>query len=230
MVIITVPMALVGVIVALIIRGLPSDLYTRDQGLVLMIALAAKNAILIVEFARELKAEGMSTTDAAVEATHRRLPADLDDFHRVHPGRRSALDCNRRRSRESAIPRHRSFRRHVRFSTLLAIPFVSVFYIVMEGFANGDKHGRESQPPTQKSRHPSPPTRPMQNLGFWLWYLTIRAKGSFMKKKVNFLQIEFQKRTSTSSTFGIHTISLSISIFRSRSALRSSLTLGSKLR
>jgi multidrug efflux pump subunit AcrB len=38
-----------------------------------MIALAAKNAILIVEFARELKAEGMSTVDAAVEATRRRF-------------------------------------------------------------------------------------------------------------------------------------------------------------
>jgi hydrophobic/amphiphilic exporter-1 (mainly G- bacteria), HAE1 family len=71
-VIITVPMALVGFIIALIVRGLPSDLYTQI-GLVLMIALAAKNAILIVEFARELKAEGMSVVDAAVEATRRRF-------------------------------------------------------------------------------------------------------------------------------------------------------------
>jgi hydrophobic/amphiphilic exporter-1 (mainly G- bacteria), HAE1 family len=71
-VIITVPMALVGFIIALIVRGLPSDLYTQI-GLVLMIALAAKNAILIVEFARELKPEGMSVVDAAVEATRRRF-------------------------------------------------------------------------------------------------------------------------------------------------------------
>ena len=71
-VILTVPMALVGIVIALAIRRFPNDLYTQI-GLVLMIALAAKNAILIVEFARELKAEGMSTVDAAVEATRRRF-------------------------------------------------------------------------------------------------------------------------------------------------------------
>src|ERR1051325_1766563 len=71
-VVLTVPMALLGVITALTVRGFPSDLYTQI-GLVLMIALAAKNAILIVEFARELKAEGMTTVEAAVEATRRRF-------------------------------------------------------------------------------------------------------------------------------------------------------------
>jgi len=65
-------MALVGVIAALAVRGLPSDLYTQI-GLVLMIALAAKNAILIVEFARQGEDEGNNRFDAAVQAARTRL-------------------------------------------------------------------------------------------------------------------------------------------------------------
>src|SRR5262249_61160174 len=71
-VILVVPLALVGVVLALISRGYDSNLYTQ-VGLVLMIALASKNAILIVEFARDLYHEGMSIEEAAVEATRRRF-------------------------------------------------------------------------------------------------------------------------------------------------------------
>jgi HAE1 family hydrophobic/amphiphilic exporter-1 len=71
-VILVVPTALIGIFIALVLRRFPIDLYTQI-GLVLMIALAAKNAILIVEFARELTEKGMGTIEAAVEATHRRF-------------------------------------------------------------------------------------------------------------------------------------------------------------
>src|SRR5215470_11716150 len=62
-VILVVPLALVGVVLALMFSGLDSNLYTQ-VGLVLMIALASKNAILIVEFARDLHHEGMSIEEA----------------------------------------------------------------------------------------------------------------------------------------------------------------------
>jgi HAE1 family hydrophobic/amphiphilic exporter-1 len=132
-VIITVPMALVGVIAALIIRGLPSDLYTQI-GLVLMIALAAKNAILIVEFARELKAEGMSTVDAAVEATRRRFRPILMTSIAFILGVVPLLTATGAGAASQQSLGTVVFGGMLA-STLLAIPFVSVFYIVMEGFS-----------------------------------------------------------------------------------------------
>ena len=71
-VILAVPMALVGVLVAMMLRSYDNNLYTQI-GLVLMIALASKNAILIVEFARDLRREGMPIAEAAIEATSRRF-------------------------------------------------------------------------------------------------------------------------------------------------------------
>ncbi|MGD0042086.1 MAG: efflux RND transporter permease subunit, partial [Isosphaeraceae bacterium] len=70
-VILAVPMALVGVLVAMLLRSYDNNLYTQI-GLVLMIALASKNAMLIVEFARDLRRDGMPIAEAAMEATSRR--------------------------------------------------------------------------------------------------------------------------------------------------------------
>jgi HAE1 family hydrophobic/amphiphilic exporter-1 len=96
-----------------------------------MIALASKNAILIVEFARDLHHGGMSITEAAIEATRRRFrPIVMTSFAFIlgvvplliafGPGAASQRDIGT-----------------VVFggmlsSTLLAIPFVPVFYVAME--------------------------------------------------------------------------------------------------
>jgi hydrophobic/amphiphilic exporter-1 (mainly G- bacteria), HAE1 family len=67
-----VPVALLGALGAMALRGLTNDVYCQI-GLVMLIGLASKNAILIVEFAEQLQAEGLSTLDAAVEAARIRL-------------------------------------------------------------------------------------------------------------------------------------------------------------
>ncbi|MCL6705547.1 efflux RND transporter permease subunit [Pseudomonas sp. R2.Fl] len=72
-VIASVPLALIGTALTLLALRAPVNLYTQI-GLVLLIALSAKNAILIVEFARHLRAhEGRSIVDAATEAARVRL-------------------------------------------------------------------------------------------------------------------------------------------------------------
>ncbi len=69
-VILAVPLALLGTVGALIALGIANNLYTQI-GLILLIALASKNAILIVEYAREKRAEGVEIVEAAVEARAR---------------------------------------------------------------------------------------------------------------------------------------------------------------
>jgi HAE1 family hydrophobic/amphiphilic exporter-1 len=71
-VIMAVPVALLGIIAACFIAGRPMDIYTQI-GMVLMIALSAKNAILIVEFARDFRKEGKTIYESCVEAGMVRL-------------------------------------------------------------------------------------------------------------------------------------------------------------
>jgi hydrophobe/amphiphile efflux-1 (HAE1) family protein len=71
-----VPLAVLGAVVGLAIRGLDNSLYTQ-VGLVLLVGLSAKNAILVVEFARERQAQGKSALDAAVEGAKLRFRAIL---------------------------------------------------------------------------------------------------------------------------------------------------------
>ena len=71
-IILIVPMCLLAAMAGVHLRGMDNNVLTQI-GLVVLIALAAKNAILIVEFARQDEAKGMSTVEAAVRAAHDRL-------------------------------------------------------------------------------------------------------------------------------------------------------------
>ncbi len=71
-VIMAVPFALFGALTAVMIRGMPNDIYFQI-GLVTLIGLASKNAILIVEFAAQKRAEGMGLLESAIEAARLRF-------------------------------------------------------------------------------------------------------------------------------------------------------------
>ena len=115
-VLLSIPFSLLGAIVATWFRSLDNNVYTQI-GLVLLIGLSAKTAILIVEFAKQLREEGKSTLDAAVEAARLRfrpllmtafsfilgvlpllIATGQDPRAVVLSGRRCSVECSFRRS------------------------------------------------------------------------------------------------------------------------------------
>jgi HAE1 family hydrophobic/amphiphilic exporter-1 len=71
-ILLSVPLAILGALLAQWSRGLINDVYCQI-GLVMLIGLSAKNGILVVEFAEQLRKRGLSVRDAAIEAARIRL-------------------------------------------------------------------------------------------------------------------------------------------------------------
>jgi multidrug efflux pump len=71
-VILVVPLGVLGVLLATVLRGYANDVYFQ-VGLITIIGLSAKNAILIIEFAKDLQAQGKTVVEAALQAVHLRF-------------------------------------------------------------------------------------------------------------------------------------------------------------
>ncbi|MBP6395943.1 MAG: efflux RND transporter permease subunit, partial [Giesbergeria sp.] len=71
-VILVVPLGVIGVLMATLLRGYSNDVYFQ-VGLITIIGLSAKNAILIIEFAKDLQAQGRTVVQAAIEAAQLRF-------------------------------------------------------------------------------------------------------------------------------------------------------------
>lgn len=71
-VLLVVPLGVLGAVVAVTLRGMPNDVFFK-VGLITLIGLSAKNAILIIEFAKHLVDQGMDAAQAAVQAARLRL-------------------------------------------------------------------------------------------------------------------------------------------------------------
>ena len=126
-----VPLALLGTVIAVAVRGMDNNVYTQI-GIVLLIALASKNAILIVEFAREQRARGKSVAEAAVEAARLRFrPILMTSFafiFGVFPlVIADGAGAASRRALGTAVFGG------MLTSTFLAVLFVPVFYVVVQG-------------------------------------------------------------------------------------------------
>jgi hydrophobic/amphiphilic exporter-1 (mainly G- bacteria), HAE1 family len=157
-VILAVPLALLGTVGALLGLGLANNIYTQI-GLVLLIALSAKNGILIVEMAREGRAAGKSITDAAVEAAHLRFrPILMTSFVFILGVMPLVLatgaGASARKSLGIAVASG------MLASTCLAVLFVPSFYVVLQRIAERtiSKGPQAQTPPTQPADAPASPT------------------------------------------------------------------------
>lgn len=106
-----VPVGALGSVLAVHALGMPNDVYFK-VGLITIIGLAAKNAILIVEFAKALREKGMPLVEAAMEVARLRFRPIVMTSMALHSRRRSACHRDRSWRGQPARHRHRRDRRH----------------------------------------------------------------------------------------------------------------------
>jgi HAE1 family hydrophobic/amphiphilic exporter-1 len=141
-VLLAVPMAMLGALLAVSLRGLQNDVYCQI-GLVMLVGLASKNAILIVEFAEQLRERGMPLVEATIEAARIRLrPILMTSFAfilGVVP-----LMVAHGAGQEGRHSVGTTVFGGMIMSTLLNLFFIPVLYLIIEGWreARGVKVGR----------------------------------------------------------------------------------------
>jgi len=142
-VVLAVPFALFGALVAIALRGIPNDVYFQI-GLITLIALAAKNAILIFEFAVMLREQGKSFAEAATESARQRLrPIVMTSFAFilgvVPLAIASGASANSRHSIGTGVIGG------MLGATVIAIFFIPMFYVLLGKFSARFDKKKEDQ-------------------------------------------------------------------------------------
>lgn len=145
-ILLVVPLGLFGEIMAVMIRDLPNDIYFK-VGMVVIIGLSAKNAILIVEFARQLELEGRSLIESIVEASRLRLrPIIMTSIAFVFGVLPLAISVGAGAASRHAIGT--GVMGGMLSATLLAIFLVPVLYLIIRRLFPGGKpidHAKEEE-------------------------------------------------------------------------------------
>src|SRR5271170_4742093 len=147
MVLSSAPLALVGALEALWARQMPIDVYSQI-GFVMLIGLAAKNAILIVEFAKRRRQEGLGVVEAAMEAGRLRLRPILMTAFAFILGVLPLMFATGAGAASRQSLGTTVFGGMVAATTLTLI-FVPVFYALIEGMREGE--GRAAEAPARKA-------------------------------------------------------------------------------
>ncbi|HVJ87200.1 MAG TPA: efflux RND transporter permease subunit, partial [Caulifigura sp.] len=156
-VLLVVPTGVLGAIAAVFVRGMDNNLYTQI-GIVLIIALASKNAILIVEFARELRIRGRSILDAAVEASKMRFRPILMTSFAFILGIVPLVVANGAGSGGQRALGTAVFGGML-VSTFLGVFFVPVFFVIIQTLEEAwlNRGGRRKQPTPHGETHTETP-------------------------------------------------------------------------
>jgi HAE1 family hydrophobic/amphiphilic exporter-1 len=139
-VILVVPLGWLGAIAAVSLRGMDNNVYTQI-GIVLIIALASKNSILIVEFARELRARGETIQHAAAHAARMRFrPILMTSFAFILGVTPLMVAHGAGAAGQQALGT--AVFGGMLASTVLAVFFVPAFFVVMQSIAEWWGHGK----------------------------------------------------------------------------------------
>jgi outer membrane protein TolC len=136
-----VPLAILGALSAQLLRGLANDVFCQ-VGLVLLIGLAAKNSILIVEFAEQMRERGLSIIDAAVEASRIRLrPILMTSFAFILGVLPLAIATGAGAAARNSVGT--TVAGGMVASTFLSIIFIPVLYVIIRTLVPGRVRGTE---------------------------------------------------------------------------------------
>jgi len=136
-VILVVPLGVLGVVLATLMRGYANDVYFQ-VGLITIIGLSAKNAILIIEFAKDLQAQGKSAVEAALAAAHLRFrPIIMTSMAFVLGVLPLAIASGAGSASQRAIGT--GVMGGSLLGTMLAVLFVPIFFVVVRSVFKGSE-------------------------------------------------------------------------------------------
>ena len=134
-VILVVPLGVLGVLLGVSLRGMSNDVYFQ-VGLITIIGLSAKNAILIIEFAKDLQAQGKSVVESALAAAHLRFrPIVMTSLAFILGVLPLAIASGASSASQRAIGT--GVIAGMVVGTTLAVFFVPIFFVVVRGLFKG---------------------------------------------------------------------------------------------
>jgi multidrug efflux pump len=149
-VVLVVPLGVLGVLLATLMRGYSNDVYFQ-VGLITIIGLSAKNAILIIEFAKDLQAQGKGVIESALAAAHLRFrPIVMTSLAFTLGVLPLALSTGAGSASQRAIGT--GVIGGILTGTTLAVVFVPIFFVVIRSFFKGSK--RQNQFDAAHSHQP----------------------------------------------------------------------------